>query len=178
MLHVYPKFRYKMWTEAGWVEVARAYARRGIRVVLTGGGAADELEYIARIATQVPGALDLAGKLTLGGVAHIVSRAVVYIGPDTAVTHAAAGLGVPTVALFGPSNPVKWGPWPAGHAAQTNPWVRTGSQAVARVRLVQGAGSCVPCGFEGCERHIESSSDCLTGLRPETVIDAIRSVLE
>lgn len=178
VLHVYPKFRYKMWTEAGWVAVARWLSERGIRVVLTGGGAADELEYIARIATQVPGALDLAGKLTLGGVAHIVSRAVVYIGPDTAVTHAAAGLGVPTVALFGPSNPVKWGPWPAGHAAQTNPWVRTGSQAVARVRLVQGAGSCVPCGFEGCERHIESSSDCLTGLRPETVIDAIRSVLE
>jgi heptosyltransferase-3 len=178
VLHVYPKFRYKMWTQPGWVVVGRWLTDKGIRVVFTGGTPAEELEYIARIATQVPGALNLAGKLTLGGVAHIVSHAVVYIGPDTAITHAAAGLGVPTVALFGPSNPVKWGPWPAGHTPQANPWVRIGSQAVARVRLVQGAGSCVPCGFEGCERHIESSSDCLTGLRPATVIDAIRTVLE
>ncbi|MGZ5259375.1 MAG: glycosyltransferase family 9 protein [Burkholderiales bacterium] len=178
VLHVYPKFRYKMWTEAGWAAIARWLADRGIRVVLTGGAAADELDYVARIAKEVPGALNVAGKLNLGGVAHVVSRAAVYIGPDTAITHAAAGLGVPTVALFGPSNPVKWGPWPAGHTAHTNPWRRTGTQALGHVRLVQGAGACVPCGFEGCERHIESSSDCLTGLRPDTVIDAIRSVLE
>jgi heptosyltransferase-3 len=178
VLHVYPKFRYKMWTQAGWVALARWLDDRGIRVVLTGAAGTDELDYVTRIAEEAPVALNLAGKLNLGGVAHVLSRAAVYIGPDTAITHAAAGLGVPTVALFGPSNPVKWGPWPSGHTPQANPWRRTGTQALGRVRLVQGAGACVPCGFEGCERHIESSSDCLTSLRPETVIDAIRSVLE
>ena len=178
VMHPYPKFRYKMWTEEGWTTVARWLEEQQLRVVLTGGPEPDERAYVARIAAQSPGALDLSGKLTLGGVASVVSQAALFVGPDTAITHASAGLGVPTVAIFGPSNPVKWGPWPATQSATANPWKRIGSQAVGRVRLVQGAGLCVPCGNEGCERHIASSSDCLTSLRPETVIDAIRSVLE
>jgi len=178
VLHTYPKFRYKMWTEDGWVAVASWLREQGLRVVLTGGPTADERAYVDRLAARLPGALNLAGKLSLGGVAHVVSRAAVYVGPDTAITHAAGGLGVPTVALFGPSNPVKWGPWPAGESAARNPWQVRGSQSIGNIRLVQGAGACVPCGFEGCERHVESSSDCLTSLAPETVIDAIRSVIK
>jgi heptosyltransferase-3 len=178
VLHPYPKFRYKMWTEDGWLAVARWLAEQDVHIVLTGGPAPEERAYVDRLATRMPGALNVAGKLNLGGVAHLVSRAVLYVGPDTAITHAAAGLGVPTVALFGPSNPVKWGPWPAGESASRNPWQVTGSQSLGNVRLVQGAGACVPCGLEGCERHIESSSDCLTSLAPQTVIDAIRSVMK
>jgi heptosyltransferase-3 len=178
VLHVYPKFRYKMWTVEGWIAVARWLEQRGLRIVMTGSREADEQRYVAQIASHIPHALNLAGKLDLGGVARVISRATLYVGPDTAITHAAAGLGVPTVALFGPSNPVKWGPWPAGHSALHDPWQRVGTQAVNRVRLVQGGGACVPCGFEGCERHIESSSLCLDTLSAEKVIDAIASVLE
>jgi len=82
------------------------------------------------------------------------------------------------VALFGPTNPVKWGPWPADHPVDVNPWQRTGSQGRGNVRLIQGAGACVPCGNEGCERHVESASDCLTGLPAERVIAGIRDLLE
>lgn len=177
VLHPFPKFRYKMWTESGWHAVAEWLAAQGLSVVLTGGPDDDERQYVGRIANRLPGALDLSGKLSAGGTAFVVSKAAVYVGPDTAVTHAAAALGVPTVALFGPTNPVKWGPWPAGHPAETNPWTRTGSQSLRHVRLVQGAGACVPCGFEGCERHVESTSDCLTGLAPERVIAAIEDLI-
>lgn len=177
VLHPYPKFRYKMWTLDGWTTVSRALADRGLSVVLTGGPDADERDYVGRIASRLPEALNLAGRLSLGATALVVSRAAIYIGPDTAITHAAAALGVPTVALFGPTNPVKWGPWPKGHSQATNPWLRTGTQAVANVRLVQGAGACVPCGFEGCERHVESTSDCLTGMTPDRVIAAVDDLL-
>lgn len=177
VLHPHPKFRYKMWTREGWTAVARWLTDRGLAVVLTGGPDADEREYVGAIAKNVPDALDLAGRLSLGATALVISRAAVYVGPDTAITHAAAALGVPTVALFGPTNPVKWGPWPAGHAAEANPWSRIGSQSALNVRLVQGAGVCVPCGFEGCERHIESASDCLTTLAPERVIAAVRELI-
>src|SRR4029079_930044 len=134
-------------------------------------------DYVGRIAGQIPDAFNLAGELTLGGVAYVISGAAVYVGPDTAVTHAAAALGVPTVALFGPTNPVKWGPWPAAQGVTANPWQRTGTQLAGRVQLVQGAGACVPCGNEGCEKHVESSSDCLTHLAPDTVITAIGKFL-
>lgn len=177
VIHPYPKFRYKMWTPSGWIEVARWLQQHNVGVVLTGGSHAAEIDYVRAIAAQVSGAVDLAGQLTLGGVAYVISRAAVYIGPDTAITHAAAALGVPTVALFGPSNPVKWAPWPLDHGEATNPWARVGSQSAGRVRLVQGAGPCVPCAQEGCERQIESTSDCLTGLRAQPVIDAVSELL-
>ena len=177
VLHPHPKFRYKMWTEQGWSEVGRWITAQGLRVVLTGGPGADEREYVGRIAAEIPGAIDLSGRLSLGAVAAVLARAKAYAGPDTAVTHAAAALGIPTVALFGPSNPVKWGPWPPGHPVAENPWQRVGSQARAHVRLVQGAGACVPCGYEGCERHVDSTSDCLTGMAPERVIAALQEAM-
>ena len=48
------------------------------------------------------GGANLAGSLTLSETAVVVSHARIYIGPDTAVTHLAAALGVPVVALYGP----------------------------------------------------------------------------
>ena len=176
-IHPFPKFRYKMWTVEGWVALAHALRGRGLAVVLTGGPGADERAYVGGIAKAVPEALDVSGQLSLGGTALVVSQAALYVGPDTAITHAAAALGVPTVALYGPTNPVKWGPWPAQQAAGANPWVRVGSQSAGNVRLVQGAGSCVPCGLEGCERHIESTSDCLTGLPASRVLEAVEDLI-
>ena len=178
ILHPYPKFEYKKWTVEGWVAVAQWLIARGFRIVLTGGPAADECAYVGEIANRIPDALNLSGRLTLGATALAVANAAVYVGPDTAITHAAAAVGVPTVALYGPTNPVKWGPWPAGQSPEETPWHRVGSQAARHVRLVQGSGACVPCAQEGCERHIASRSDCLTGMPPERVIRAIEELLD
>lgn len=178
VLHTYPKFNYKMWHREGWIEIAHWFATRGFRIVLSGGGEPAELDYVGDLARDMPpGTISAAGRLTLGASACLVSRARVYVGPDTALTHIAAALGVPTIALFGPSNPVKWGPWPRGHAADTNPWRRCGSQRVGNVTLLQGAQSCVPCLLEGCERNIASFSDCLQQLPPRRVIAAADELL-
>jgi heptosyltransferase-3 len=126
----------------------------------------------------MPGdSIDAAGKLSFGASACLVSRARIYVGPDTALTHAAAALGVPTVALYGPTNCVKWGPWPRGHSAETNPWRRVGSQRSGNVLLLQGTVACVPCHLEGCDRHVESYSDCLQEMPVQRVVDAIADVL-
>jgi len=176
VLHPYPKFRYKMWHQQGWVEVAQWLLDNGLRVALTGGPDADERAYVDAIAKQLPDSIiNTAGKLTLGGTANLLARAQFYVGPDTAVTHMAAATGVPTIALFGPSEPVKWGPWPKGHPASSNPWRRFGDQRVGNVQLVQGRAACVPCGHEGCERHIDSSSDCLLAIPAKTVISCLKS---
>ena len=106
-----------------------------------------------------------------------MSRAAIYVGPDTAMTHMAAALGVPTVALSGPTDPIKWGPWPREHDASANPWRRCGSQRSGNVFLLQGAGACVPCNLEGCDRHVASFSDCLQQLTAAQVIAAIESVI-
>lgn len=178
VLHPYPKFNYKMWHRAGWIEAANWLAAQGHRVVLTGGAEPAEIAYVADLARDMPpGTVNLAGQLALGASACLLSRAAAYVGPDTAVTHMAAALGVPSVALFGPTDPVKWGPWPRGHDSATNPWRRLGSQAVGRVYLIQGNIPCAPCGNEGCERNVESYSDCLRQLPASTVIAALQAVM-
>ena len=178
VLHPYPKFNYKMWRKEGWAETASWLAGRGYRNVISGGPDAAELAYLSELGRAMPpGTLSVAGKLTLGATSCLLARATLYVGPDTAVTHMAAALGVPTVALYGPTDPVKWGPWPKGYAAGGNPWRRLGSQARERVRLVQGDVPCVPCGKEGCERNVASYSDCLQQLPAAKVIAAIESMM-
>ena len=117
----------------------------------------------------------MVGCLSLNQLAFLLSDSKIYIGPDTVVTHMAAALGVPTVALFGPSNPVKWGPWPKAWNL-TNPFIPIGSQQRNNVCLIQGTGACVPCFKEGCDSHINSRSQCLENLAAEQVITAVRLV--
>lgn len=180
VLHPYPKFAYKMWPPAAWIALAQRLQQRGLGVLFTGGDEPDELAYVAAIARVLPGdrfTLNLAGTLTLGATAELIRRARLYLGPDTAVTHIAAATGTPTVALFGPSNPVKWGPWPCGWASSQSPWQRRGSHRQGNVVLLQGPGDCVPCMLEGCQRNIQSSSDCLERLSAEAVIEAAETLL-
>ena len=185
VLHLYPKFNYKMWSDAGWIELARWITDRGLRIVLTGSDEAAELDYLNRLASRMSAPLNLAGQLTLNETACVLARATAYVGPDTALTHMAAALGVPTVTFFGPTDPVKWGPWPKGydyhgyhgyHGANRSPWRRFGDQSCGRVRLLQGSAACVPCGNEGCERHVGSFSDCLLQLPAARVIHALSEV--
>ncbi len=177
VLHPHPKFNYKMWHRAGWIETAAWLAARGYRIVLSGGTDPAETAYVADLARSMPpGTIDLAGKLTLTEASYLLSRAAVFLGPDTALTHMAAALGVPTVAFYGPTDPVKWGPWPKDHASLANPWRRLGSQVVGRVCLVQGNAPCAPCHKEGCERNVQSFSDCLQQLPASRIIAAIRKV--
>ena len=178
VLHAYPKFRYKMWTEAGWIALVQALHARGLGVVLTGSAELAEMNYVEKIGRASPaGTLNLAGTLSLAETAELIRRADLYIGPDTAVTHIAAATGTPTVALFGPSNPVKWGPWPSTWASDTSPWSRVGSGRQGNVTLVQGVAACVPCMLEGCERHLNSRSDCLETMTVGTVLDAMDALL-
>ncbi len=46
----------------------------------------------------------------LAELAGWLSGARLYIGNDSGITHLAAALGIPTLALFGPTDPAKWAP--------------------------------------------------------------------
>jgi ADP-heptose:LPS heptosyltransferase len=57
------------------------------------------------------GVLNLAGKFTFEQMMSAMKSALVFISPDTGPMHIAVALGVPTVTLFGPSDPAKYGPY-------------------------------------------------------------------
>jgi heptosyltransferase III len=175
VVHAAPMFRYKEWTRAGWRTVAAALTERGLRVLATGGSAAAERTYLDDIwAGAAVQRLD--GRLTWRSIASILKQAKVYVGPDTSVTHLAAASGCPTVALFGPTDPRLWGPWPA--AGLTEPWAATGTiQRRGNVWLVQNPLPCMPCHQEGCERRIDSFSACLDKLSPRYVLRVVEDAL-
>ncbi len=178
VLHVHPKFNYKMWHVDGWVGLAHWLGDRGFDTILTGGVEPGEMQFVTSVAARMPaGTVNLAGQLTLAQTACVIAGARLFVGPDTVTTHMAAAQGVPTVALYGPSNPVKWGPWPQRFAGAPSPWRRFGTQAMGNVQLVQGSGACVPCMAEGCDRHVASFSDCLQQLPLSTVIAAAERAL-
>jgi heptosyltransferase-3 len=179
VFHVSPKFAYKMWTVDGWAGLGRWLMDQGLTVVVTGGNSPAERTYCKDVMRQLPeGSVNLAGQVRLSALGYLLSRAGLYVGTDTAVSHMAAAVGAPTVVLFGPSNPVKWGPWPKDCPADVgSPWTTKGSQQRGNVLLLQGEGDCVPCLAEGCGRHVHSFSECLQQLAYGRVIEAAKQVL-
>jgi heptosyltransferase-3 len=178
VLHTHPQWTYKQWTVEGWIDIGRYLHQQGLRLVLSGGAAQEELDYIANIAKQLPeDTLNFAGQLSLAELTPLLTNAVLYIGPDTGITHLAAATGVAVIALYGPTNPVKWSPWPYGFAQHVNPFEKIGSQVVNNIYLLQGEKSCVPCHLEGCDRHQKSRSACLDNLSAERVKATIRLIL-
>ena len=173
-----PRHRYKQWTVDDWAATIRWLRAQGFAVALSGGPAQTERKYVGLVvAAAGEPVLNLVGELTLGETAEMIRRANLFIGPDTGTTHVAAACGTLTIALFGPGDPVRWGPWPYNWPVDEEPWTRRGSSLRGNVYLLQGESDCVPCRQEGCGRHKESTSDCLTGLRASRVIAVAAQLL-
>jgi lipopolysaccharide heptosyltransferase III len=172
LIHAAPMFAYKEWTHDGWRAVAAGLAERGFSVVAIGGPGEAERRYLEEVWR---GAVAIH-QIEWPEMMNLLARARVYIGPDTSVTHLAAAAGCRTVALFGPTDPRVWGPWPVGGLA--TPWAASSTiQNRGNVWIVQKPLPCVPCTFEGCERNIRSRSACLDELTPERVLTAIDQAL-
>lgn len=179
VMHPHPQWTYKQWHQPGWAIVGHHLAALGLKIILSGGPDATEQRYVEQVCKELPAdTLNLAGKLSLAKLSEVIKHARLFIGPDTGITHLAAAHGVPVVALFGPSNPVKWGPWPFDYQSAEDPFAVKGSQHVNNIFLIQGQGECVPCFHEGCDRHRQSRSLCLDSLPAEPVIDSVDKALQ
>jgi heptosyltransferase-3 len=173
VVHAAPMFTYKRWTIGGWRMLAAALRERSLGAVIT--GAAADRAYLDEVWGDSD-ALRLDGKLEWPELSALIEGARVYIGPDTAVTHLAAATGTPTVALYGPTDPRLWGPWPLGGLDQ--PWAAAGTiQRRGNVWLVQNPLPCLPCQQEGCERRLDSHSQCLDELSVNQVVSAVDQAL-
>jgi len=177
VLHLLPLYHYKRWTVSGWQKLIHFLLNLNVQVVVTGGNDAAERNDIQAIISHLP-VVNLAGQLKFSEVTDLIRHCILYVGPDTAVTHLAAATGVSTIALYGPTNHLKWAPWPADYAENQSPFISKGGvQQVGNVTLIQGLPDCVPCHQEGCERHLSSKSRCLEELDSMVVIQVVQNLL-
>jgi ADP-heptose:LPS heptosyltransferase len=102
----------RRWPAARWAAVARRLDRAGFPVVVTGNDAEAPLaRSVARTAGLAPDAV-LAGRTSLKELAALVAGARLVLCGDTGVAHLASAFATPSVVLFGPMPPSRWGPPP------------------------------------------------------------------
>ncbi len=100
----------KAWPLERFAAAARAlHSDFGINILLLAGPADPEVSAaFASLASDLPFAA--AVNLPARRLSALLSLASLYIGNDSGPTHLAAALGVPTIALFGPTDPATWAP--------------------------------------------------------------------
>lgn len=146
------------WHAAGWARLAATLAGDdGLSVALVGGGA--EQPEAAAVRALLPvgrDVLDLTGKTTLGELMAVLERAAIVVSADSGPMHLAVALGRPVVALFGPANHLRTGPY--GQLRHV----------IARQDLW-----CSPCfRKKPCSQYV-----CMPGISAARVAEQVRAVL-
>jgi heptosyltransferase-1/heptosyltransferase-2 len=117
IVHPFAAWRSKEWPVERFAAVLKQIVTRrpGLNVLVTGAAAeAERADRLVALAGQERIA-SAAGKLTLGQSLALWSRARLCFAGDTGALHASAALGVPVLALFGPTLPEISGPLGAAH---------------------------------------------------------------
>ncbi len=99
-------------------------------------------------------AVNLGGQTSLRELACLYRQAALLVTTDSGPMHLAAAVGTPVIALFGPTDPVRTGPYGPGH------------------RIIRGEMPCIPCFRKRCE-----TGDCMRAITVETVFSAVKEIL-
>lgn len=110
LLHPGAKSAARRWPWARWAAVARFEAAAGRAVLITGTRSEAALARRVASAAGLGEEVVLAGKTDLLTLAALVSAAGRVVAGDTGVAHLATALRRPSVLLFGPTAPSRWGP--------------------------------------------------------------------
>ena len=149
----------KRWPVEHFTELVRMLSHRfaDVRFAILGGQADRELgERIAR--EDHARCLDLTGRTTLPEMIEWTRHCELMITNDTGPMHVAAALNKPVVALFGPTEPRRTGPY-----GQLD-------------RVLQHDLPCVPCMKDSCRYH--QPFECLRGITPDHVASRVAQILE
>jgi heptosyltransferase-2 len=145
----------KRWPVERYGGLARRALREGLQVVVQGSAA--EAELGRRIASEAPGSVDLCGKLDLKALGGFISGCAAFVANDSGPMHMARALGVPTLALFGSTDPAMFEF--SGHA------------------MLFAGVSCSPCSFFGRTRCPRGHFRCMLDLDEERAWRALVPLL-
>jgi heptosyltransferase-1 len=148
----------KQWPSSAFAEVADQLQDEGIRVVVIGSVAESHLANTV-VGHMQTSAINLVGKTSIKELIALLRRVRFLITNDSGPMHLAAALGTPVVALFGPTDPGRTGPYGLGR------------------QVLRSGIPCSPCFSRRCVNP--NTLECLTSISPGQVVDqALRLVRE
>jgi heptosyltransferase-1 len=155
LLAIVPGARWvtKRWPAAHWAALLNQLHADGLPTPVILGGPGDRDFVDDMVASAAVPVVDLVGATSLRELAALLARAALVVCHDSGPMHVAAALDRPLVALFGPTNPARTGPY------------------AARARVVARDLDCMPCYRRQCplDHH-----DCLRVLSVDVVARAVR----
>jgi heptosyltransferase II len=173
--------RAKQWPPGRIAEVITILAdRTGARALVVGSaGDRAAFEAIERALgaagrTDVAKAyIDMVGRTDLPLLMGLLSRCAAFVSNDSGAMHLAAALGVPTVAIFGPTNEHGTAPLPQ-FVANGDAGGADRPCSGAGVVILSHAVDCRPCMLRECP----IDHRCMTGIGADAVYSAVRGLLE
>ena len=146
----------KNWLSERFGDVARwMVEEKGFQVAWIGGKGEEWL-----IPESGKNDFNWIGKTTLPLLAAVMEGARLFVGNDSGLLHVAAALGVPTVSIWGPTSPGKWGPKGTIHQ---------------QIRNMERCEGCIYWDYREICRH---DHECMKSISVEMVCSAIQHHLE
>jgi len=152
----------KQWQPDAFATVADTIAHHwGTKIIITGSDTELDLAWsiYARMRTD---AIVAAGDTSLGQLAALFQRSRLVIGPDCGPLHLAVAVGTPTVHLYGPVDPRKFGPW--GKAEKH--------------LVVTSNRECIPCNRLDYSTSELPEHPCVREIPIQAVLDAAQKLLK
>jgi lipopolysaccharide heptosyltransferase II len=156
-MNVSARWMTKRWPAEHFARVADRLQQSGLAQVVLLGGEAERPDSEAVRRLMQTKAVDLTGQTPVGLLPGLLRRAALLITNDSGPMHIAAAVATPVVALFGPTDPARTGPYGLGHLVL--------SHAVA----------CRPCFSRACKHAVPF--ECLNAVTPDQVEEAVRRQL-
>ena len=138
----------KIWAAGNFGRIASLLPLNSIVI-----GSRSDMEIAEKVVQSSGGkAISMAGSTSLKELIELMRHAKIVISNDSGPMHIAAGFHVPVVAIFGPTSPVRTGPYGKGHI------------------IIQSDIECAPCFRKQC-----SDLKCMRGITVEQVYESIKN---
>jgi len=160
-IHPGARWETKRWTEEKFTKVCQILSQKaGLKIILFGDQ--KDQEVIERISSHTEDQkLFKAVNLPLNKFMSLIKRCDGFVTNDSGPMHIASALGVPVVAIFGPTHP------------------QLGFSPMGSENMVLTANvKCSPCSLHGEKRCHKESRFCMDLIEPEMVTDAVKRILK
>lgn len=147
------------WPEQRWADVCDWIAQKGYTPVLIGGRMENQNCNSIAAYCKTDKVLNLCSQLSIDQTVHLFTKAQALISTDSGILHLGVICDIPTVSVFGPSSPGKWGP------------------KGEKDRIICKEMPCAPCAKFGTIPACKNKNICMTGISVADVIVKLKQII-